>query len=379
MDRTLSRAETLAPAVIELRQADEQSRVRAGRVVAEFGGRSEIRRVLGSGGVDVERRIGRRPPQQTSSRDLTLQFDGRGDWTEATQTTDVRFREGTRTGQSQQARAVRATDMVYLTGAATVSDAVSRTSAASIEINQRTGEILAKGGVRTSYLQATQKADASFVPAFAPQPAHITAEELRANADEGRALYSGKARLWQGDAVIESESIELLKGTGEERQLIARTNVRALIPQTRGSVGTTNAAGPRTLWRARSGQLRYSTSDAKIHLEENVFAESDVGQIQSQRLDIFLADEKGSGQQLARAEATGGVAVKQGDRHGTADRADYFAAEGKFVLSGGKPTLYDAVLGTTTGRQLTFFLADDKILIDSEEGSRTVTRHRVEK
>jgi hypothetical protein len=28
---------------------------------------------------------------------------------------------------------------------------------------------------------------------------------------------------------------------------------------------------------------------------------------------------------------------------------------------------------------LTFFLADDKIVIDSEEGSRTLTLHQVEK
>src|SRR5256885_9938435 len=38
-----------------------------------------------------------------------------------------------------------------------------------------------------------------------------------------------------------------------------------------------------------------------------------------------------------------------------------------------------SVEGTTTGRQLTFFLADDTIIVDSENGSRTLTRHRVEK
>jgi hypothetical protein len=80
---------------------------------------------------------------------------------------------------------------------------------------------------------------------------------------------------------------------------------------------------------------------------------------------------------LSKAIATGGVTVLQGDRRGTAERADYVASDGKFILSGGKPTLYDSVFGTTTGRQLTFFLADDRILVDSEEGSRTLSRHRV--
>ncbi len=60
-------------------------------------------------------------------------------------------------------------------------------------------------------------------------------------------------------------------------------------------------------------------------------------------------------------------------------QATRYAGEGKFVLSGGRPTLYDASRGTTTGRQLTFFFADDTIIVDSEEGSRTLTRHRVVK
>ncbi|MGB6845117.1 MAG: hypothetical protein WBE09_09485, partial [Candidatus Acidiferrales bacterium] len=71
--------------------------------------------------------------------------------------------------------------------------------------------------------------------------------------------------------------------------------------------------------------------------------------------------------------------VSQGDRRGTADQAEYTASDEKFVLSGGKPTITDASSDTTTGRSLTFFVANDTILIDSQEGSRTLTKHRVEK
>lgn len=387
-ERRLARAETLSAATLELRQAEEQSRVRAGKMIAEFDGRSEIRRMLGSSGVEVERRIGRRPPQEVSSQEMTLQFDPRGEWTEVEQTGDVRFRDGARSANAQAARAVRSSDTLYLSGPATLADAVSRTTAQAFEINQRTGEALARGGVRTSYLVAAQRPGAAFVPTLAPQPAHITAAELRANAEEGRAVYSGNARLWQGDSVIESETIELRRAAGDERQLFARGNVRALFPQAaNGAVAALpnspsspkGSSPPRTLWRAQAEQLIYASGAAVIHLEGHVSAESNIGRIQSPRVDFFLSGEGGAGQQLSRAEARGGVTVRQGDRRGTAERADYLTAEGKFILSGGKPTLYDAVLGTITGRQLTFFLADDKILVDSEEGSRTVTRHRVEK
>src|SRR4029077_19027867 len=84
-------------------------------------------------------------------------------------------------------------------------------------------------------------------------------------------------------------------------------------------------------------------------------------------------------QQISRAVGNGKVMVQQGDRRATAEHGEYTAADGKFVMTGGTPTLFDASEGTTTGRQLTFFLADATIIVDSENGSRTLTKHRVEK
>jgi hypothetical protein len=57
----------------------------------------------------------------------------------------------------------------------------------------------------------------------------------------------------------------------------------------------------------------------------------------------------------------------------------YTAEDDKFVLSGGTPTLYDADTGTTTGRELTFNIADDTIIVDSGNGSRTLSKHRVQR
>ena len=126
-------------------------------------------------------------------------------------------------------------------------------------------------------------------------------------------------------------------------------------------------------------------------------ADSQQGSMQSRTLDVFLtptarpkrapapakprpaASTAVEGRQLDHALALGGVTVRQGDRRGTADQAEYTASDGKFVLSGGQPTIIDASSDTTTGHSLTFFVANDTILIDSQEGSRTLTKHRVEK
>jgi len=87
----------------------------------------------------------------------------------------------------------------------------------------------------------------------------------------------------------------------------------------------------------------------------------------------------GTGQQLVRASAFGNVNVEQQGRHGVAGRADYTAEDGRFILSGGTPTVYDASGNATRGRQLTFFFGDDSINVDSAEGLRTLTLHQVQK
>jgi lipopolysaccharide export system protein LptA len=249
--------------------------------------------------------------------------------------------------------------------------------------------------VRTTY----RKAELNGVTNLAPQPAHITAQRLVAGRDTGIALYSGRARLWQGDAVIEGDTIELRR---DERLLLARGNVSALLPQgaapvaaatvpTKGGAASSAPTARRTLWLARAGRLTYRSAEGVALLEENVRAESSLARVDSRALQLFLSSAgvapagssgtpaAGGPQQLTRALATGGVTVRQEDRRGTAEQAEYVVADGKFVLSGGNPMLYDAFQGTTTGRQLTFFLADDRILVESSEGTRTLTRHRIQK
>jgi lipopolysaccharide export system protein LptA len=135
----------------------------------------------------------------------------------------------------------------------------------------------------------------------------------------------------------------------------------------------------RVMWRVRAGTLAYKDREGQAHLEKGVHAQSPDADMQAAALDLFFTRIAGQGQQVERAVGLGGVEVRQGDRRATADRAEYTAAEGKFVLSGGNPTIFDAFRGTTTGRQLTFTNADDTIIIDSEQGSRTLTKHRVEK
>ncbi len=403
--RRFDRGETLAPATIEWqgpttldgKTAAQSTRLQGQQVAAEFGVRNQLRNLTARDGAQVERQLPGRPRQTTTSRELLAKFGPGGEWTELEQTGSVRFREGDRAGQADRAHLDRASDSVTLAGSVVLTDPETRTTARSAFFNQRTGEIRAEGEVRSSELSPGRNG----VTNLAPQPAHITSDRLLANSSTGRAVYSGNARLWQGDSVVEADSIELLR---DAQVLNARGNVRAVFPEAAGSAAAPQGSSPgkspgkgrgssppgaagQELWRIRAGTLTYWSAEGKARLEQDVQAQSSQTAVNSRAMEVFFSSSgapggvsaPGEAQQLARAVATGGVTIRQGERRGAAERGEYTAAEGKFVLSGGRPTLYDASRGTTTGRQLTFFLASDTIVVDSEEGSRTLTRHRVEK
>ncbi len=382
-----------------------KTKLQADKLVLDFASSGKARQLQAIGNVQTERAVSGRPVQTATARNGIAELQPTGGWSQMDLDGDVRLKEGERSGQATHAVFVRASQTATLTGNALARDASTETRAARIVFAQATGDIHAEGGVRS-----TDFASRSGAVQLAPVPANITAETLRANSKTGRAFYSGHARLWQGDSVLEAESIELLR---ETRVLNAAGNVRAVFPQNTAqspegpgdrareksssltpasaTVGQSPAKKPH-LWHATSGTLSYSDKDGRAHLEQDVVVQSEEQRMRAPILDLYFtrtsspaaraasnANSPAGAQQISRAVGTGGVVVEEGSRKATAERGEYIAAIGKFVMSGGNPTLYDGSAGTTTGRQLTFYLADDTIIVDSENGSRTLTKHRVEK
>lgn len=77
--------------------------------------------------------------------------------------------------------------------------------------------------------------------------------------------------------------------------------------------------------------------------------------------------------------ADGHVNIVQPNRHGNGDHLVYTAADGKFVLTGGSPSIFDAERGTTRGDSLTFYNRDDRVLVDSTSSVPAITQTRVAK
>jgi LPS export ABC transporter protein LptC len=394
-----SQGGTIVPARTQL-QADELA-----MTFADATGKAK--EVRATGNVHTERWLTGHAVQTATANTGTALMDPTGGWSQMDLQGNVKLKEADRSGQADAAVFDRTAQTATLTGHAIARDATTMTQARRIVFSQNTGDILADGGVRST--DFTAKASAV---QLAPAPANITADQLNANSKTGRALYTGKARLWQGDSVLEADSIELLRDT---HVLNAAGNVRAVFPQAAGAptvggsaqsaktpsfnapsrpVNTSQVATKKSqLWHTASESLTYNDVEGHARLEKNVVVQSAEQKMRGPVLDLYFtkaptidaasttnttAPTSTGSRQISRAVGTGGVTVEEGDRRAVADRGEYSADSGKFVMSGGKPTLYDGSAGTTTGTQLTFFLADDTIIVDSENGSRTLTKHRVQ-
>lgn len=379
----LERAESPGPATASWNAGDERLRLAAGRLVASFGEASEIRRLDGTQGVRLDRQVNGAPPLMTRAAALEVHFAG-GQWADAQESGQVRARQGTRTASASRAKWVRATDDVELTEDARVSDVTGETTADSIDWNQQTGKLHASGHVRSSYF-GTPNGQPGIMPATGP--ANVIAQTLDANPASGEAVYTGSARLWQGDLAIQADRIDLRRA---DSGLAADGNVLAAFPQANAK------AGP-MLWLVRARKVTYRNGPGAIPGSNSIAAEADEhasglatleggveaisreGQIDARRMILVMQRDAQGRAGLAQAVGRGGVTVRQGDRWGVSGQAVYSAATGQIVMSGAHPSLHDAAGDVVTGDELTFSVADDTILVESAEGSRTSIRHPVPK
>jgi len=396
-------AETLTAGSMEWTDAAAQSdtaptrtRLQADKLQLAFGDEGKPKQLVAMGNVQTERALTGHELQTATARSGVAQLLAAGGWSQMDLQGDVKLKEADRNAQADHATFTHAGQTAALTGHAVARDATTETHAPRIFFTGTTGDIRAEGGVRSTDFSPNGNA-----VQLAQVPANITSDTMQGNSKAGRAVYTGHARLWQGDSVLEADSIELLR---ETKVLNAVGKVRAVFPQTPAPAptgtllsGTQPSAEKKTvLWHVSSGTLTYNDATSIAHLEKNVVVQSPDQKIRAPIMDLYFTratTNPASGsksatngipsapgaQQISRAVGTGGVIVDQAGRRATAERGEYTASDGKFVMSGGDPTLYDSTEGTTKGRQLTFYLADDTIIVDSQNGSRTLTKHRVEK
>jgi len=128
----------------------------------------------------------------------------------------------------------------------------------------------------------------------------------------------------------------------------------------------------------QADQLNYFDEGHKALYSGHVVLNTQDTKLQADRLEVYFSEKRERGNsQIKRALAEGHVVVTQPRRYATGDRAAFDADTGKIVMTGGPPAIYDADKGYSSGQRLTFYIHDDRLLIDGGPNSPTVTKHRV--
>src|SRR5581483_6564777 len=380
--RHINRAETLgANPQIAIRPASssagQQTLVTSDQFNANFDRAGHLTSVHGAPNARVTTTTPGQPDRVTTSATLDATFRAAKGIEAIVQQGGFVYTDGDRKAWAASARYTPGDQTIALSGSPRVVESGMTTTARSMRLNRATGDAFAEGDVQSTYSELKPQPNGALLAAS--DPIHVTARSMTAHRSPAVATYTGDARLWQNANIIEAPSIQFDR---DHRSLIASGNPTQPVSTVVVQVDKSGKAMPVTI---TSSRLTYADAERKLHLDGRVVAKGADATITANRADLFLIARgqqsaasvlPGSGQ-LDRIIAEGQVVISQPNRRATGDRLVYTAAEDKFVLTGGSPSIFDAEHGKITGVSLTFFRHDDRVLVEGNDTSPTVTQTRV--
>ena len=376
----LKGAQTSGPPQLAIRSESSnagQTVVTAGKFEAQFDDFGRLASVHGAPDARIVNSNPGQPDRVSTSDSLDAAFSLGTGMEAILQQGHVAYTDGGRKAWAERARYTPADQIIVLTGSPRVVDGGMTTTARTMRLNRATGDAFAEGDVKSTYSDLKPQPDGALLASA--DPIHVTARAMTAHRTSAIALYSGGARLWQNANIIEAPSIEFDRTQRSVTALATSTqNVSTVLIQT----GSSGKVMPVTV---TAGRMTYADKDRKIHLEANVVTKSADVTVTSGQMDIFLHSQTqnvsvssiaGAGK-VERIVAQNNVVITQPTRRAVGEQLVYTAAEDKFVLTGGPPSIFDAERGKITGVSLTFFRHDDRVLIEGNDTSPTITHTRV--
>jgi len=316
------------------------------------------------------------PPLLTWSNDLEATFDPETEeMVRLVQWMDFRFEEGQRRGNAERAELDAVNQIITLTKDARLTDEAGSTAASTIVLHQEDGGLTAAGNVSSTRVAESAAAPGGLLGKS--EPLHATANSMQTSDNSRTIVYEGDAVVWQGWNRLEADRVEIDR---DARTLEAEGGVVTRVGESPQSEPAVNAGVVYTIIHA--GELSYQDEDRLAHYRGGVKLERSGLEMNARELRAwFLQPEEGpepAGSQLKSAFADGAVTLASHrgsrDAQGSSERAEYYPAEEKLILLGGRPKLTDAVRGTTEGDQLTYFPADDRLFVDGTEAQPAVSQ-----
>jgi lipopolysaccharide export system protein LptA len=252
-----------------------------------------------------------------------------------------------------------------------------RLTAATLEMQTRTGDVSAQGDVRHVIEPASGAAPAPgglLAPGGAPTL--VAAQEFAHDQAQRATRYSGEALMRVGGDEVRAEKISLSERADGKRSLTAEGGVvsRFQVQPARPAAAAATAKPAGAAIEVRARVMVYDEAQAKIAYRQDVVLRQERLVTRSPRADLTLTPDGRALQTLVAGEP---VEMVEGQRKVTGQRATYTPQDEKIVVEGER-VLLTGPGQQAQGRTLTLHVGDDRILVDGRDEARTETVFRKE-
>jgi LPS export ABC transporter protein LptC/lipopolysaccharide transport protein LptA len=305
------------------------------------------------------------PPRRIKSRNFQAIFEKETGAAESIEfNKDVEFERGSQKATADRGYFHGKDSRLVLNEGPSLTDTEqgSRLEAETIELMTGSGDARARYGVR--HVLERRAGRSTGFPGSEADTTVASARFFEYEAKAKTAVYSDAALLRSGRSELRADRIRRVERETGERVLTAGGGVFTLI------VPKPDAGkAEQSPLEVRAKEMEYEEAKREATYKGDVqLTQADV-RTKSRQALLVLGQDGGS---LERLVATDGVELRQATRVATGQKAVYTPGDKTIAVTGDKVELVDD-RQHVSGRSLTFFVGDDRILVDGREEARTET------
>jgi lipopolysaccharide export system protein LptA len=401
--REMETVETLAPGRLDFipnQPVQKPRHLDAQHMVMTYGPSNQIQSFRATGAQtetepSAEERAKKPAVSKTRSKEMSADFDAKGQMKHMEQWGDFAYEDGDRKARAEHATMDADNNVMTLETRARMWDATGATTADKIRIDQKSGNFSAIGHVSSSRQPDKKNSPSGMLSG--DEPVEALAERMNSTNHNRLLQYEGNVVMWQGGDRVTADSAQIDR---DKRMLSATGHVVTQFLERKSELGSGesrdridpakpegNTAGP-VFVLVTAADLVYTDADRLAHYTGGVVLTRPGLQVKADELRAVLAqsksdDKKDSNDEqqsrLENAFADGHVEIVQTatdrTRTGTGDHAEYYTGDERIILRGGQPQMVDSKKGYTRGSELTYFVNDGRLLVSGGGPKERATGH----